>query len=82
MKAVFLCLFFAVAGESPGRSHACAVSCRCPCQRCGPCPCDGVSCPVDVLVTGSLSERATLPVAGLRMRRIACPDVARGEETR
>jgi hypothetical protein len=83
MYAVMLSLFFAVSGgesDYVGSYHMCCVACRCACQACKPCPCSGGRCPLDVLVTGSLAERATLPVAGLRMRRIACPDVAKGVE--
>src|SRR5947208_8782127 len=53
-------------------THRCAVACRCPCDRGLPCTCDGERCPVDVLLTGSLPERAEIPAAALRRRAIPC----------
>lgn len=55
-------------------THRCAVACRCPCDRAVECECDGERCPVDVLVTGRITERVSVPIRGLRPRSIACPD--------
>lgn len=68
----FPCLLRAIPGDPEG-FHTCAVACRCECTK--ECRCHDGKCPVDVLVTGSMVERVAVPIGGLRLKRIACPDV-------
>jgi hypothetical protein len=65
--------------HTTGPVHHCAAACRCPCDRSGECTCDGRTCPVAVLLTGSLPERAQVTVEGLRRKEIACPDRPRSQ---
>lgn len=72
LQIAHLVMLCAIPGDPEG-FHTCAVACRCECTK--ECRCVGGPCPVNILVTGSLSERAVVPIEGLRLKRIACPDV-------